>query len=799
MTQVKKVVVTGDITLDWNLARSRVAQETDETRVLSDTYYMQGYCQPGGAALLGKLIKLAAGEAATVVVPDPLKKVRIPGDPPYWHSYTVCSRFPSPGDPKKQVWRVHDFLGLDRQGYDDPDNPAESLIGDDQDQGDADILVVHEANQGHANLGDKKDKNGAWIWPKSLRNPSDNTSVLLRLTRPPFDNPSKIWKHVKGFGNRLIAVVTVNDLRLGRMQISQGLSWERTIEDLVSEIDRVRDKLLQCRHFVVSLGTEGAVDFTDPGTEKRRVTLYYDPRFMEGGWRRQFRGRMFGLTQSLVAGIALQMIKSEQNIPSQGVKPGVLAGLAASRYLHENGFHPEGQRRFPKYSPFPKVLCFPFEELANKLNDHLEKAPEPFLELQVDNIKKGWRILDEHFKLPSEVMSLAKEVVQGDITDDEMCAKLKVPIERFGALKAIDRREIEGLTAVKSVMEEYVRSRGQRAPLSIAVFGKPGSGKSFAIKAVAKTLAHHRRLQELPAFNLSQFTGPESIGHALHQVRDIALSGTVPLVFWDEFDTQLGETKFGWLRYFLAPMQDGAFQAGTITHRIGQAVFVFAGGVSESLDEFKQKASSGVKGPDFVSRLKGYIDIPGLDHKENEIENGVFLRRALLLRSIMLEAAGNLVQDVEKPEEGDADAAPGAWRLRRRISVDSGVLTAFLLVQKYEYGARSMEAIVRMSALSDKRMFERSSLPAEAQLALHVNAREFLDLVRREQEARAAAAQGAVKLMEFLNVVRGQREAKQPRQSAKLTDKSTGGSTEAARAEKVAGIAGQQPGGARHT
>jgi hypothetical protein len=41
-----------------------------------------------------------------------------------------------------------------------------------------------------------------------------------------------------------------------------------------------------------------------------------------------------------------------------------------------------------------------------------------------------------------------------------------------------------------------------------------------------------------------------------------------------------------------------------------------------------------------------------------------------------------------------------------------------------------MQAIVEMSTLSGKPRFERSSLPARRQLALHVDAGRFLELVR---------------------------------------------------------------------
>jgi hypothetical protein len=56
-------------------------------------------------------------------------------------------------------------------------------------------------------------------------------------------------------------------------------------------------------------------------------------------------------------------------------------------------------------------------------------------------------------------------------------------------------------------------------------------------------------------------------------------------------------------------------------------------------------------------------------------------------------------------------------------------LNALLHVKNYRHGARSMEAIIAMSALTGKASFERSSLPAPPQLALHVDADDFLGLL----------------------------------------------------------------------
>jgi hypothetical protein len=92
------------------------------------------------------------------------------------------------------------------------------------------------------------------------------------------------------------------------------------------------------------------------------------------------------------------------------------------------------------------------------------------------------------------------------------------------------------------------------------------------------------------------------------------------------------------------------------------------------------------------------------------------LRRAILLRSLISRQA----KQVMTKREG-----------KEILNIDSGILNAFLWVGKYKHGARSMESIVAMSQLSGKSAFERSSLPSESQLSLHVNGLEFLALVQQ--------------------------------------------------------------------
>jgi len=73
----------------------------------------------------------------------------------------------------------------------------------------------------------------------------------------------------------------------------------------------------------------------------------------------------------------------------------------------------------------------------------------------------------------------------------------------------VDREEIERINEIRRLITSYRASEADRRPLSLAVFGPPGSGKSFAIKQVAQEL--FGRAQATFEFNLSQFAARENL------------------------------------------------------------------------------------------------------------------------------------------------------------------------------------------------------------------------------------------------------------------------------------------------
>jgi hypothetical protein len=509
------------------------------------------------------------------------------------------------------------------------------------------------------------------------------------------------------------------------VHISRGLSWERTAQDIAWELvhnPRV-NSLSRCAHVVVSFHTAGALLISRANLGEERAapnrSLFFDPQFIEGTWRQAHPGQMIGYTTCLTGSIARQLMLAP-NEPK--VDRGIQAGLSAMRRLHVGGYAMEDLESGRLSFPIDAIV----EELAQttapfatvEVQDPVRFLKQPEERDEASAQDGWWTILEDQHR--DDLDRIAEQVV----LEGAEAALQDVPQGRFGQLLTVDRREIESFRSVHTLAAEYLSQERQKRPLSIAVFGAPGSGKSFGITQVAQSLAPgHVQVLE---FNLSQFAGPREIVDAFHRVRDLTLTGKIPLVFWDEFDSSLEGKPLGWLRYFLAPMQDGAFREGQITHPIGRAIFVFAGGTSHRMEDFGADPSAkdyrAAKVADFVSRLKGYVDVLGPDPPEKTADDQeasdayYVIRRAILLRSILERNAGHLLEKQDGPQV---------------LKIDRGVLRAFLGASRYKHGIRSMESIVAMSQLSGKSAYERSSLPPEDQLNLHVDGQEFLSLVQR--------------------------------------------------------------------
>ena len=106
--------------------------------------------------------------------------------------------------------------------------------------------------------------------------------------------------------------------------------------------------------------------------------------------------------------------------------------------------------------------------------------------------------------------------------------------------------------------------------------------------------------------------------------------------------------------------------------------------------------------------------------KTNELDEGYVIRRAILLRTMFLKRINQFT------ESTDQDGL--------KKSLTKPLVRAMLTVSNYKHGARSMEAIVAMCAKLPGDKIGLASIPPHAQLNMHVDANEFLKLVRSSRK-----------------------------------------------------------------
>ena len=115
-----------------------------------------------------------------------------------------------------------------------------------------------------------------------------------------------------------------------------------------------------------------------------------------------------------------------------------------------------------------------------------------------------------------------------------------LPYCKFGKIESIDREEIIGLFSIKSLIENYHMHKEWLRPLSIAVFGPPGSGKSYTIRELLSTVDPKAAERPKVEFNLAQFSSVADLEIAFHQAQDQSAGGREP-----DADDRLRRVRYG--------------------------------------------------------------------------------------------------------------------------------------------------------------------------------------------------------------------------------------------------------------
>jgi hypothetical protein len=224
-TAARRVIVSGDVTADWNLARTRKLADSGIAWNAADRTEMYG--QPGGATLMAGLMtevaKTIAAEGVAVEVSGPNVPTGpiVPGDPRFHHSYAIWARFPRKrGDRDKPIWRVEEFLGLDRART--PEAAVSEHPASARKPAKAGVVILDDADLGFRAAPEHWPAVLHLSDPEPAPHAVANPWVLLKMACPVASG--ELWRRLLRFhAGRLIVVMTLNDLRLSDVKISREL------------------------------------------------------------------------------------------------------------------------------------------------------------------------------------------------------------------------------------------------------------------------------------------------------------------------------------------------------------------------------------------------------------------------------------------------------------------------------------------------------------------------------------------------------------------------------------------------
>lgn len=570
-------------------------------------------------------------------------------------------------------------------------------------------IIIDEGNLGF--------RNSIQSWPDFK-----DKNVVLKCSYP--FHEGALWQRLYDIEKKpatLIIIITLSNLRKSDVKISSGISWEQTALDITSEL--VRNKklrtLLKADHLVVMTGTSGALHVQAKEViQQTEISLIFDPFHIEGEWETS-TPLIPGAGSCFLAAFAHTLAKDHNKKPvlANAIEKSIKSGLETTRIFCRAGFY-SAENRGSHYQVTDKdnKRLGPLERIFSKAF-----VPHNFpneIKNAVINKNNQWSILRGNY-LNTEngdneecYIDLACE-----LTVKGAESILFVPVMTFGRIASFDRRETESYRNIKKLMVDFAINKKSTRPLNLAVFGAPGSGKSFAVKEMSRSFLEKFK-PDILEFNLSQFKDTTELSGAFHAIRDSVLSGKLPVVFWDEFDSG----SLSWLKSLLAPMQDGQFQDGKDSHPIGKAIFIFAGGTSATFENFDPRNMEGNgeikkqavekfildKGPDFASRIHGFLNVCGPNPSEGAIGDVTYpVRRAMFIRN-------------------------GLGLDHESVEMDYGLLRALLSVRSYKNGARSLDRLLSHLRMNGKKLIVRSDLPSDELIEMNTSFADFCKIMHEE-------------------------------------------------------------------
>jgi ATPase family associated with various cellular activities (AAA) len=147
----------------------------------------------------------------------------------------------------------------------------------------------------------------------------------------------------------------------------------------------------------------------------------------------------------------------------------------------------------------------------------------------------------------------------------------------FGKYVTRNAGFVKYVEGVRDQIIGYIGRPSVKRPLNILLAAPPGTGKSFLIKQLIEWIDFKARKLDVSfeESNIASFENASELYGLFQRVQSVNLEGKVPVVFFDEVDTEIGGNKL--FAKFLAPMWDGTFYVGKERFFLGRSIFFFAG------------------------------------------------------------------------------------------------------------------------------------------------------------------------------------------------------------------------------
>ncbi|OJJ96695.1 hypothetical protein ASPACDRAFT_63586 [Aspergillus aculeatus ATCC 16872] len=498
----------------------------------------------------------------------------------------------------------------------------------------------------------------------------------------------------------LVIILDADDLRDDGIPISRNLSWEKTAThtvELFKSAKLLGDTKTKIQ-WIIRFSQAGVVVLKEG--PKPQNEIYFDSENGEGDVIGPRSIPRSAVKAAFLSGFIFSMVAQRKQRTQRNKRlkyklmPAIKRGLCS--------IHSLGRKKFPDLKNFAKLsLQYPKLKPKMKSGPYLGRATIP-------SNKQKWSILQQSEEqgntanqtLENNIFNLATRIVNSGIKK----TLKSVPIVKFGEIVAADRSTIENFHTISNKIEEYLQDDSKK-PLSIGVFGAPGSGKSYGIKQIIRKVTRKNSVedpsgdsegeteeetdedivdesdgaadeesveetngvsgitfngvsQKYPEmyYNLSQFLDYSNLVVAFQKVRDKIVSDQVPIVYFDEFDTTLGG-ELGWLKYFLAPMQDGTFFDHGDNRPIGKAIFIFIGGTAHTYEAFKKDNIQ------IIPSAGSATDISEITHQRMAQQQMTQQKVTQALTEALQEMA-----DAQKAHQNSEDAEQQMAKAKRRLA-----------------------------------------------------------------------------------------------------------------------------------